>query len=339
MWIMKVVIVISIKKLVDNQEAQEALRVVQLLLQGMARHAIVGDPADHARFQAVLKQIVAAVSSRQASPALLVHAGAAIQALEDYNSRTQAYLRLPQEELQRMVKMLAGAVMAVATAGETNLQALREIEQQVASAAAIEDVRAIRSKLADCLEEIRRERDRQGARNVATLANLQETLEGSEAAEPQRPQPVMDLVTRLESRRPAEVTITQACQTGKPAFVAVLVIERMQSLNRRFGYDIGDDVLRNFAQRMRLQFGQTDKLFRWTGPALVALLDRPPPVERPREEIRRLMECRFEHTVQTPSRTILLPISVRWTVLPVMAATRLLFQKIDGFISAEAARF
>jgi hypothetical protein len=47
--------------------------------------------------------------------------------------------------------------------------------------------------------------------------------------------------------------------------------------------------------------------------------------------VARLMEVRCEHTVQTASRTILLPIAARWTVFPSMAAPRLLIHKIDAF--------
>jgi hypothetical protein len=43
------------------------------------------------------------------------------------------------------------------------------------------------------------------------------------------------------------------------------------------------------------------------------------------------MESRWEHTIQTPSRSILLPIAMRWAVFPMMAAPRLLFHKIDVF--------
>ena len=50
-----------------------------------------------------------------------------------------------------------------------------------------------------------------------------------------------------------------------------------------------------------------------------------------RDEVARLMEVRCEHTVQTASRAILLPIAARWTVFPTMAAPRLLIHKIDAF--------
>ena len=49
------------------------------------------------------------------------------------------------------------------------------------------------------------------------------------------------------------------------------------------------------------------------------------------------MEVKYEHTVRTASRTILLPISVRWAVFPLMASPRLLSQKIENFISFQSS--
>ena len=67
-------------------------------------------------------------------------------------------------------------------------------------------------------------------------------------------------------------------------------------------------------------------------------LPRPNRLEIVRDEMARLMELRYEHTVQTPSRTILLPITPRWTVFPSMAAPRLLIHKIDAFVEMKAGK-
>ena len=70
---------------------------------------------------------------------------------------------------------------------------------------------------------------------------------------------------------------------------------------------------------------------------MLALLSRPVRLEIVREEIARLMEYKYEHTVKTSSRTILLPISARWAVFPMMAAPRLLVQKIDTFTAQSSS--
>jgi hypothetical protein len=75
-------------------------------------------------------------------------------------------------------------------------------------------------------------------------------------------------------------------------------------------------------------------MFRWSGSALLVLLPRPNRLEIVRDEIARLMDVRCEHTVQTASRTMLLPIAARWTGFPSMAEPRLLIHKVDVFCGA-----
>jgi len=97
-------------------------------------------------------------------------------------------------------------------------------------------------------------------------------------------------------------------------------------------------VLRFYSEFLRARLRPTDRTFRWNNSTLVLLMPRPNRLEIVRDEIARLMEQRCEHTVQTPSRTILLPITARWTVFPSMAAPRLLIHKIDAFMEMKAAK-
>ena len=106
----------------------------------------------------------------------------------------------------------------------------------------------------------------------------------------------------------------------------------------RFGHSVGDEVLRYFGGFLGGRLRPGDRIFRWSGSVLVALLPRPNRLEIVRDEVARVMEIRCEHTVQTASRTILLPITARWAVFPSMAAPRLLIHKIDAFADMKAAR-
>ena len=86
------------------------------------------------------------------------------------------------------------------------------------------------------------------------------------------------------------------------------------------------------------QLATDDRLFRWGGPALLALLPRTDNIEIVRSEVGRIMATRLEHTIETPSRSMLVPIAARWTLFPMMAAPRLMFQKIDAFAAMPASR-
>ena len=116
-------------------------------------------------------------------------------------------------------------------------------------------------------------------------------------------------------------------------YVAVAVIDRIQSYNQTFGNQVGDEVLRRFAEFLRGKARPGCRLFRWSGPAILMLIQRPNRIETVREEVNALLAHTLEHDVSTPNRSIHLPITSRWTLLPMMVSPRLLSLRIDSFIA------
>lgn len=319
---------ISLKKsIADNETEQALMRAIQLLLQGMGLHAVAGDPDDHAEFRREIDKTLQRVDEVTSTGDLVVQAKLALNALEIYNRRTLSYLRLPAMELQAMVKMLTSTVSTIAEAGGENVRRLRDIEQQVQFASLIEDVRQIKTKLGECLEGIRRESERQKAETNRTVDQLNQDLSRVQKEK----LPKTDEATGLPSRSQAEEAIGKACQEGAQAYALAVQIDRIRIFNSRFGYEVGDELLRYLAGFLRKQLPEKDLLFRWSGPTLVALLFRPHDLERVRDEIGRIMDFKHEHTVQTASRTVLLPISARWAIFPMMAPLAHLLQKVDSF--------
>ena len=104
------------------------------------------------------------------------------------------------------------------------------------------------------------------------------------------------------------------------------------------GQKVGNDVLLHFSEWVAKRLRPEDRLFRWSGPALLALLPRVNRIEIVREEMARVMDAPFEYTVQTSSRGVLLPVTARWSVFPMMASPRLLFHKIDSFVNSQLGR-
>jgi hypothetical protein len=68
---------------------------------------------------------------------------------------------------------------------------------------------------------------------------------------------------------------------------------------------------------------------------MIVLLRRPGRIEEVRRELALLMSYEFEYTIQTPSRSVLLPIVARWSVFPLIAAPHLLIRKIDTFVGRQ----
>jgi GGDEF domain-containing protein len=334
--------VISIKKFLalDTEADQTLMHVVRILIQGIGEHAIEGDAGEYARFRNSIQEISDALVDGISPAELLVHAGSVLNALDDYNGRTAAHQHLQTGELQHMVKMLTSTVKAVTAASNANASILCDIENRIVTISEIDDVRIIKAKLSDCLTEIRNEAERQQKETGDTIEQLNyELTQVRKRAETQLlPADGQDLITGLPLRSQAEAALAESGRSGAQAFAAILVLDRLQLLNQRFGREAGDEILVAFTKMVAKQLTPEDRLFRWGGPALLALLRRPKGIESVRSEVARIMATRLDHTIQTPSRSVLIPIAARWTLFPMMAAPRLIYQKIDAFAAKPVAR-
>jgi GGDEF domain-containing protein len=198
--------------------------------------------------------------------------------------------------------------------GETLLRVVQILQGMVETASQANDVHLIKSKLADCLSSILEEVERRYGSSY----------------------PILDPVTGLPDRAAAEEAIVRAYDAEANACVGVLAIDRLATLNLKFGNQVGDEILRHYGDLLRQQLPADYQIFRWSGPALVVLLLRPTRIEQVRREFGRLVDNRYEHVVDTPSRMVNLPILPRWTVWPIMTSPPLLFHKIDSFASMQA---
>lgn len=314
---------ISLKKILqdDGTAGETLVRVIRLLLQGMQDHAIEGDADDLGGFRMNVQRLIGALEGGLSESELLVQAGSALQTLEDYNRRTTRYLKRPVGEWQAVATMLISAIAGMSE-NERIAGRLREISAGVRSANGCDEAHKIRLQLSECLTELQLDARRQKSEEARNLMPAPPDATLEDAAEK---------AAGLSTRAEAEAALASAWQSDPPCYVAAMALDRLQIFNMRFGHSVGDEVVCFYAAFLRARLREGDRLFRWSKGALLVLLARPNRLEIVRDEIARLMEVRCEHTVQTASRTILLPIAARWTVFPSMAAPRLLIHKIDTF--------
>jgi diguanylate cyclase (GGDEF)-like protein len=83
----------------------------------------------------------------------------------------------------------------------------------------------------------------------------------------------MDTVTGLPVRRSAERTLGETVQTGGSAAIAVFVVTRLSAINSKYGRAVGDEVMLRVANHFAKHLSSDTLLYRWSGPALVALIN------------------------------------------------------------------
>jgi diguanylate cyclase (GGDEF)-like protein len=330
---------ISIKRYLTkpNPGAADVFRrVISILLQAVELHAVEGDEADYTQFRFAIRQIADQFSDDTPAEQSLVIAGSVAATLRDYNERTSRYIRAQSSEYHRMVSMLTETVLDVTHGSERSVQRLREIEQQLERASVIEDVRILRLKLDQCLQSIQEEIQQQASEAAATVGRLSETIKESQGKlETAGAGADSDPVTALPSVPAAERALMNTAQGGRNAYAVAVVPNTLQAINARYGHEAGDRVLRKACEHLRSSLPTEAALFRWRGPCFVALLERGSKVEEVRSEMAAIASAKIEDVTEIAGRTVLLLVTLSWTVFAVKGSPRELALRIDQFVAAQ----
>jgi diguanylate cyclase (GGDEF)-like protein len=244
-------------------------------------------------------------------------------------------------EFEAIITMLTDTVKAISSLTGDNVDRLQQIEQQVSSVVEISDIKLLKSRLGDCLDGIKKESARQRVdaeqATQSLIVEIGKARTRAASVAPPTPTNTNDPLTGCPNREAAEVAIATRCESDKTSFVAVMMIERLQLYNTRFGRVVGDDLLRSFAESVRQSLSPRDTLYRWTGPTLVVVFDRICSIEDMRRELKRLLDKIPPKTVETETRTATLSMASRWGVFPTSSPLKMLVKNIDMFTSLHSA--
>ena len=329
---------ISLKKFLarderDEGDATSPSRAVWLILEAVACHAIEADPADRKAFQDSIRTVIERMDQCTNSADSLVLAGEAIRAIETYNRDVQRSLKSQVKELQSIVSMFTRSMLQVSKGSAASAHKLHQIERQIEKSSQCEDLRAIKVQLERSLVTICEEAAAQERRSAEIGDQIQDAINRSES-EGALSEAVadFDLVTGLPSFRDAERAIGAAIAAGGNTYAILLSVDRLEVINSRFGFEVGDRILMLFGQHLAQRFSKSDSLFRWRGPAFLALLDRPGPEISVRAEIARMVAARLEEEIEMGGRSVLLPIASSWMITNVAGSTvEKISQKLNAF--------
>jgi GGDEF domain-containing protein len=244
-----------------------------------------------------------------------------------------------------MQKTLAGTAELLANicfSDDEHVERLGEIEEQIEQSTTIQSVRAMKFKLVECLQLVRETTLRQRDQLGRSLTLLRERLAGVQdlqIAAGFECEPTLDDLTGLPFRWAAESAFADAIERGGTEYATVFLVSQLHLVNARFGYATGDRILLRVGNHLVEKLPAQSRLFRWTGPAFVALMTRSEPLGDVEEEIRRITGVRIETDVQIGNGSVLLPAVLNSLVVPLasVSSAHELTSAIDGFVS-EASR-
>jgi GGDEF domain-containing protein len=323
----------------DKDDNSEFRRIVDLFLQGIALHAVEGDHSDYQRFRADIDALAAKLASELPMVELYVIVGGALRTLEDYNRRTSQFVETQGAEMQKIVSMLTQTVITIGASSKASANILQDIEKSIERAGQVQDIQDLKGRLGESLEAIREEARRQKQDGQSALQILQLELDGSrQSVGPIALAPDVDAATGLPGKVEAGKMIRAATDSPDGKYLLIAVISRVQAVNARFGYAVGDRVLALAAEHFRNSLAASDLLYRWQGPAFLAVLSRRECIDHVRSEIGRFADAKLEKTVDVGNRRVLIPISAVWSIFQVAPPLDDLIRQVEAFTAAQAPR-
>ena len=229
-------------------------------------------------------------------------------------------------------------------ASPVSVRALGEAGDAIHASVSAGEFSAAKEKLANYLESLGKDGEASRKQSEELANGLQDRvtiLEQSAAMAGSGPlAPVhssgssLDACTGLPDRTEAEAAIRSALGADGKTYVASFYLHRMNLANARFGKAIGDHQVIVFcSQHLSTLINSTDSLYRWTGPAFVAILQRQESAVKVSGEIQRIVSTPLSRFFETASRTVYLPVKMTGDVFETRHQTYAkLTDQIEKFI-------
>jgi len=296
-----------------ERRAEALSRVVSMLLQGIALHSFASESPEAAGFQAAIRKVRSdfdKVDDDQDSALLL--AGAAIRLMEDYNDGVRLQARARQVQYETAVGVLSEGFLELARASADTRADFEQIVRELGSSG-VEELRAaveaIRDEVADPLKKC--------------------GIPGGE----------VDSSTGLPDYGFAAAAMAEVWQRRENHFAAIFAAERLETINMRYGFAAGDQVLHLLGRTVGKALTAGDRLFRWRGPCVMALLKRDAPEAFVAGDLARVASTKMEHGITLGDREVMLSVSTSWNLFPLKSASSLeeLLERMNKFAATRVA--
>jgi diguanylate cyclase (GGDEF)-like protein len=176
-------------------------------------------------------------------------------------------------EVKEILLVMAHTAESVGERDQRCATQITEVTTRLKSIANLEDLTEIRESIKKSATELKSSIDRMSAEGKAAIDKLraevttyQTRLEEAENVASR------DALTGVRSRPWAECQIEQALHAQAPFCVAIVDINGFKQVNDKHGHLVGDEVLKQFAAKMRSICRVTDTIGRWGGDEFVLLL-------------------------------------------------------------------
>lgn len=302
-----------------------------LLLTKISETAAIADESACLDFQANMRRLAEVCREGETPEQILRTTNAAMQLLSDYSNEVTVSIRRQQRALANVIRTTAETAASLIPDNPVSAEDLRTLADQLSSGGAGANFDELNQVVADCLQTFRQEILRQREEGEHLIVSLRRDIERGPQQVSQIDNANVDPATSLPQKDACTRAIHSSLGAGKRRFVTVFVFGRLRGINLKFGREIGDRVLCRLGEFIEQQILPTDRLFRWDGPTLVAVMDRNDTLERIRSEVQRMMASKIDETLNIDGRPVTIPISAAWSAFQLLTTVTSVEKQIDTF--------
>lgn len=313
---------------------------LQTLIRGIAHHSIEGLPEDFIELQRATAEIAGTLHADSSPEELMISIRETLRILEQYNTKAASLFKAQVEELRGMVAAMTETMQFMVSSSEISVKQLSFVESQLMRANGLDDLRQLKTYTAACVNLVKRESIRlqvETRERVNTLKNdverLSTRLKTAAAEESEDP------VTGLPARAAAEQAIEKRVASGKPCVAALFLMDRLTTINARFGHDVGDDLVMSCAQMLAKKLSGAT-LYRWSGPGFVALFDPLIAAAEAEGRAQQAAAQQLEKNIDAGGRMLMVVVGMNCQTHSINSQTNPedLFRRLDSFMAAAQAQ-
>ncbi len=309
---------------------------MRMLICGIGLHSIESEPEDFNAFQRQLAEIASRLHADCSNDELMNAIVQTLRAMESYNRKAGAVFTGQVEELRGMVSSMTETLQFVVSSSEVSMKQLGFMESQLKRAGGLEDLRQLRTYTSACLSLVRKESSRLQTETQSKVESLRRDVEKlSNRIRVAAAEQSEDPVTGLPGRASAEQAIEDKISASKPCVAALFLMDRLASVNAKYGNVVGDEVIMSCAHLLAQRLhGAT--LYRWSGPGFLALFDPLIPAAEAEARSRQAAAQRLEKNIDAEGRVLMVVIGFTCNLQPVNGQTKPdeLFRQLDGLMVA-----
>ena len=195
------------------------------------------------------------------------------QHLRSWGQRTANHQRQQVNEVKEILLVMARTAEAVGQRDQRCARQIDEVTTRLKRIANLEDLTQIRASIEKSASELKTSIDRMTAEGKAALDLLREEVSSYQAKlEAAEEIASCDSLTGLRSRLFVESQIGHRIESGLPFCVSIVDINGFKHVNDDHGHVAGDELLGQFAGKLKSACRSTDLVGRWGGDEFIILL-------------------------------------------------------------------